>query len=74
MNNILYTIGPTVCACPILVIDPITPTVTDPITEMGVAHTVGLCVRHETKVFWRNFDWAHSAPHKIRLSSFGHPR
>ena len=39
MNNILNTIGPTVCACPILVICPITPFVTDPITEMGVVHT-----------------------------------
>ena len=74
MNNILYTINPTVCACPILVICPITPYVKDPITDLGVAHTVGLCVRHETKVFWRILDWAHSAPHKIRLSSLSHPR
>ena len=74
MNNILYTINPTVCACPILVICPITPYVKDPITDLGVAHTVGLCVRHETKVFGRNLAWAHPAPHKIRLSSLSHPR
>ena len=31
-----------ICANPITVICPITPTVTDPITKMEVAHTVGL--------------------------------